>query len=149
VGPRRRIRTLHSQMEHLIQTQTVTSIVNSIVEISMTLPPLMVTMKRLPCIRCRKAPSRCEGGYRHKGEDRPGDVYLCNTSFNPSDVFSKDMPGKFCANFACKGKKCNNVNCNFVHPRRPSGLKHETILAITDHFTKRDIGAFPKLILCL
>ncbi len=51
-----------------------------------------------------------------------------------------DMPNKICANFTCKGEECNNVNCNFIHPKRPSKLKQETILAIANHFNKRDIG---------
>jgi hypothetical protein len=71
-----------------------------------------------------------------------GMSYFCNTLITPSDVFPKDMPDKICANFTCKGKGCNNVNCNFIHPRRPSELKRETILAIANHFTKRDIGWF-------
>ena len=66
--------------------------------------------------------------------------YLCNNSINSSYVFPKDMPDKICANFTCKGKECNNVNCNFLHPMRPSKLKRETILAIANHFTKRGIG---------
>ncbi len=32
------------------------------------------------------------------------------------------------------------MNCNFLHPRRPSKLKHETILVIANHFTKRGIA---------
>jgi hypothetical protein len=71
-----------------------------------------------------------------------GMFYLRNNSINPSDVFPKNKPDKICANFTCKGKECNNVNCNFVHLRRPSELKRETILTIANHFTKRDIGWF-------
>ncbi len=42
-----------------------------------------------------------------------GMFYLCNNSINPWDVFLKDMPDKICTNFTCKGKECNNANCNF------------------------------------
>jgi hypothetical protein len=71
-----------------------------------------------------------------------GMSYLHNNSINPSDVFLKDMSDKICANFTCKGKECNNMNCDFLHPRRPSELKPETILTIANHFTKRDISWF-------
>jgi hypothetical protein len=54
------------------------------------------------------------------------------------------MLDKIYANITCKGKECNNVNCNFIQPKRPSELKRETILAITNHFNKRDIGWFNK-----
>jgi hypothetical protein len=70
--------------------------------------------------------------------------YLKNTSMNPSDVVPKDMFDKICANITCKGKECNKVNCNFIQPKRSSELKRETILAITNHFNKRDIGWFNK-----
>ncbi len=95
---------------------------------------------------CQKQKKPCctEGRYRCKGEDRSGIFYLCNTLINPSDVFPKDMPNKNCFNFTCKGEECNNVNCNFIHPRRPSEFKCETILAIANHFTKRDLGWFNK-----
>ena len=36
------------------------------------------------------------------------------------------------------------MNFNFIHPRRPSELKCETILAVVNHFTKRGIGWFNK-----
>jgi hypothetical protein len=71
-----------------------------------------------------------------------GMFYLKNPSINPSDVFPKVMPEKICANFTCKGKECSNASCNFVHPRKPSKLKHKTIKAIADHFNKTNIGWF-------
>jgi hypothetical protein len=71
-----------------------------------------------------------------------GMFYLKNPSINPSDVFPKVMPEKICANFTCKGKECSNTACDFVHPRKPSELKRETIIAIADHFNKTNIGWF-------
>jgi hypothetical protein len=71
-----------------------------------------------------------------------GMFYLMNISINPSDMFPKDMPYKICTHFTCKGKECNNAPCNFTHPKRPSELKRETILAITSCFTKRGIVRF-------
>jgi len=71
-----------------------------------------------------------------------GMFYLKNPSINPSDVFPKVMPEKICANFTCKGKECSNTACKFVHPRKPSELKRETIIAIADHFNKTNIGWF-------
>ncbi len=73
-----------------------------------------------------------------------GMFYLKNPSINPFDVFPKVMPEKICANFTCKGKECSNASCDFVHPRKPSKLKHETIIAIADRFNKTNIGWFNK-----
>jgi hypothetical protein len=73
-----------------------------------------------------------------------GMFYLKNASMNPLDVFPKDKPNKNCANITCKGEECSNVICNFIHPKKPSELKQETILAIANHFNKRDIGWFNK-----
>jgi hypothetical protein len=70
--------------------------------------------------------------------------YLCNPSINPADIFPKDMPEKLCANFTCKGKECNNTNCNFAHPRKASELKRKTIILIANRFIKKDVGWFNK-----
>jgi hypothetical protein len=56
------------------------------------------------------------------------------------------MPEKVCANFICKGKKCNNATCDFAHPRKASELKRKTIHAIASQFIKKDIGWFNKII---
>ncbi len=50
------------------------------------------------------------------------------------------MPEKLCANFTCKGKQCNNTNCDFAHPRKALELKHMTIIVIANHFIKKDVG---------
>ncbi len=71
-----------------------------------------------------------------------GMFFLKNPSINPFKVFPKVMPEKICANFTCKGKECSNASCDFIHPRKPSELKHETIIAIADHFNKTNIGWF-------
>ena len=63
---------------------------------------------------------------------------------NPSEIFPKVMPKKICTKFTCKVKECNNVSCDFIHPRKPSELKHETITAIANHFNKHKIGWFNK-----
>ncbi len=73
-----------------------------------------------------------------------GMFYLRNASINPADIFPRDMPEKLCANFTCKGKECNNTNCDFAHPRKASELKHNTIIAIADHFIKKDVGWLNK-----
>jgi hypothetical protein len=71
-----------------------------------------------------------------------GMFYLKKTSINPSKVFLTIMHKKICANFTCKGKGCSNASCDFIHPRKPSELKRETIITITDHFNKNNIGWF-------
>ncbi len=71
-----------------------------------------------------------------------GMLYLRNASINPSDIFPKDMPEKLCMIITCKGKECNNANCDFAHPRKASKLKSKTILAIASHFIKKDMGWF-------
>jgi hypothetical protein len=68
----RKTTALRSRMEHLIQIQTLTSTMNSIVEASTTLQPLVVMMKRLQ--ETEQALSCCEGKYSLKGEDGPQDV---------------------------------------------------------------------------
>ncbi len=70
--------------------------------------------------------------------------YLRNVSINPLDIFPKDMPEMLCANFACKGKECNNANCKFAYPWKASELKHKTIISIVNHFIKKDMGWFNK-----
>jgi hypothetical protein len=138
------VRTLHSWTKHLVQTQMLTSIGKNIVEINGTQPLLMVMMKRFPLVKSKKTYPDVKVDTTAKEKTDLGMFYLQNIFITPSDLFSKDMPNKIYANFTCKSKECNNVNCNFIHPRRPSKLKCETILAIANHFTKRDIGWFNK-----
>ena len=52
------------------------------------------------------------------------------------------MPEKICTHFTCKGQECNNVSCNFTHPRKPSELKREIIIVTANHFKKNNIGWF-------
>jgi hypothetical protein len=73
-----------------------------------------------------------------------GMFYLRNPSIKPVDIFPKDMPEKLCANFTCKGKECNNTNCDFAHPRKALELKRKTIIVIANHFIKEDVGWFNK-----
>jgi hypothetical protein len=69
-----------------------------------------------------------------------GIFYLRNPSINPSEVFPKVTLKKVCTNFTSKGKECNSASCNFIHPRKPSELKRETIIAIANHFNKNNIS---------
>ncbi len=73
-----------------------------------------------------------------------GMFYLHNPPINPSDIFPKDMPKKLCANFTCKGKECINTNCDFAHPRKALELKRKTIILITNHFIRKDVGWFKE-----
>jgi hypothetical protein len=49
-----------------------------------------------------------------------GMFYFWYPSINPADIFPKDMPENLCADFTCKGKECNNTNCDLAHPRKAS-----------------------------
>jgi hypothetical protein len=73
-----------------------------------------------------------------------GMFYLRNLSIKPTDIFPKDMPEKLCANFTCKEKESNNANCVFAHPRKALELKRKTIIAIANHFIKKDMGWLNK-----
>jgi hypothetical protein len=75
---------------------------------------------------CQKQKKPCHAvrvDAKAKEKTELGMFYLKNISMNPSDVFPKEMPHKICTNFTCKGKECSNVNCNFIHPKRPSEFK--------------------------
>jgi hypothetical protein len=69
-----------------------------------------------------------------------GMFYLHNLSINPAEIFPKDMPKKLCNIFTCKGKECNNINCDFAHPRKASELKRKMIIMIANHFIKKKMG---------
>ncbi len=73
-----------------------------------------------------------------------GMFYLRNASINPANIVPRGMPEKLCADFICKGIECNNTNCNFAHPRKALQLKRETIIAIANHFIKKDVGWLNK-----
>jgi hypothetical protein len=75
-----------------------------------------------------------------------GMFYLRNASINPLDIFPKDMPEKLCVNFTRMGKECNNANYDFAHPRKASELKRKMIIAIANHFIKKDVGWFKNII---
>ncbi len=47
-----------------------------------------------------------------------------------------------CANFTCKGRGCTREDCTFLHPRKVSDMKKETINAIGDHFFEKKVGWF-------
>ncbi len=127
-------------MEHLVQTQTLTSIVNSIVEVSATLPPLMVTKKRLPHIRSRKSLVALWTWILLQRRRR---TWGCSTSITlrlTLWVYSQKMcQTKFVQIFFARARSATTWT-----PRRPSKLKRETIMAIANHFTKQDIGWFNK-----
>ncbi len=94
-------------MEHLIQTQLLTSILNS------TDTPNGHNEQISTCQKQKKPCCAVNKDTTAKEKMDLGMFYLCNTSINPSDVFLKDMPIDIFANFICKSKECNNMNCNF------------------------------------
>jgi hypothetical protein len=79
-----------------------------------------------------------------KERNNLGMFYLRNQSINPSKVFPKVMPKMVYATFTCKGGKCNTTSCDVTHPRKLTELKHETIIAMANHFNNNNIGWFNK-----
>jgi hypothetical protein len=73
-----------------------------------------------------------------------GMFYLHNVSIDPADISPKDMPEKLCTNFTCKGKECNNTNCDFAHPRKALELKRKMIIAIANHSIMKEVGWLNK-----
>jgi hypothetical protein len=125
-------------MELLDPTQMFSPIPNTPTETNATQLPLMGMMKT--CMLIKKQKKSCSAvrvyaAAKEKTELRM--FYLKNASMNPLDVFPKDMPNKICANFTCKGKECSNINCNFIHPKRPSELKQETIFGNRQSFQQK------------
>jgi hypothetical protein len=59
-----------------------------------------------------------------------------------SDVFPKGIAELACVDFTCKGRKCTRENYTFVHPRKVSDLKKETVNAIGKHFLEERVGWF-------
>ncbi len=54
----------------------------------------------------------------------------------------KTCPTRFSPILLARKNECNNVNCDFIYPKKSSELKCETILANANHFTKKDIDWF-------
>ncbi len=84
----------------------------------------------------KKPRCKVKVGTAAKEKKELGMFYLRNASINPLDIFPKDMPEKPCTNITCKGKECNNANCDFAHTRKALELKREMIIAIASHFIK-------------
>ncbi len=63
-----------------------------------------------------------------------GMFFLSKPNVKAADVFPKGMAESVCVNFTCKGRECTRDNCTFLHPRKVSNMKKETVNAIGDHF---------------
>ena len=67
---------------------------------------------------------------------------LNKPNMKASDIFPTGLIQSVCADFACKDCECTREHCTFVHPRKVSDLKKETVNAIGDHFIEKKIGWF-------
>jgi hypothetical protein len=85
---------------------------------------------------------------RHNGATNPakqrpimdmGMFFLAKHDIRATDIFSRDLPTKICANFTCKGCKCTRENCPYSHPRNACESTAETIAAIVCHFSLKKI----------
>jgi hypothetical protein len=71
-----------------------------------------------------------------------GMFFLNKPNMKASDIFPTGLIQSVCADFACKDRECTREHCTFVHPRKVSDLKKETVNAIGDHFIEKKIGWF-------
>ena len=71
-----------------------------------------------------------------------GMFFLSKPNVKAADVFPKGMAELVCVNFTCKGRECTRDNCTFLHPRKVSNMKKETVNAIGDHFLEKNVGWF-------
>jgi hypothetical protein len=51
-----------------------------------------------------------------------GMFFLTKHDIKAIDIFPQDLPTKICADFTCKGRKCNRENCPYSHPRNAHEL---------------------------
>ncbi len=71
-----------------------------------------------------------------------GMFFLSKPNVKAADVFPKGMAELVCVNFACKGRECTRDNSTFLHPRKVSNMKKETVNAIGDHFLVKNVRWF-------
>ncbi len=71
-----------------------------------------------------------------------GMFFLSKPDVKAADVFPKGMAESVCVDFTCKGRECTRDNCTFLHPRKVSNMKKETVNAIGNHFLKKNVGWF-------
>jgi hypothetical protein len=71
-----------------------------------------------------------------------GMFYLSKLNVKAADVFPKGMAESVCVNFTCKGRERTRDNCTFLHPRKVSNMKKETVNAIGDHFLEKNVRWF-------
>jgi hypothetical protein len=84
-------------------------------------------------IQCQKKPHR-NGATNPAKQCNVTDMGMFFLTKRPQISFPKDLPTKICANFTCKGRKCNRENCPYSHPRNACELTAETIATIVCHF---------------
>jgi hypothetical protein len=89
-----------------------------------------------------------QNGATDPSKQRPvldtGMFFLTKHDIKATDIFSKDLPNKICADFTCKGRKCTRENCPHSHPRNARKLTRETAAAIICHFSSKKIGCLNK-----
>jgi hypothetical protein len=69
-----------------------------------------------------------------------GMFFLAKHDMMATDIFSKDLPTKICADFTCKGHKCTRENCPYSCPRNAckSTAKLSPQLFVISHQRKLD-----------
>jgi hypothetical protein len=71
-------------------------------------------------------------------------LFLAKHDIRATDIFSKVLPTKICADFTCKGRECTRENCPYSNPRNAHKLTAETITAIVCHFSLKKIALLNK-----
>jgi hypothetical protein len=71
-----------------------------------------------------------------------GMFFLSKPNVKAADIFPKGMAESVCVDFTCKGRECTRDNCTFLHPRKVSNMKKETVNAIGNHFLEKNVGWF-------
>ncbi len=73
-----------------------------------------------------------------------GMFFLSKPDVKAADILPKGMAESVCVDFTCKGRECTRDNCTFLHPRKVSNMKKETVNTIGDHFLEKNVGWFNK-----
>jgi hypothetical protein len=86
----------------------------------------------------------CCNGAINQAKQRPvtdmGMFFLAKHDIRATDIFSKDLSTKICADFTCKGRECTRENCPYSHPRNACESTAATISTIVHQISLKKVG---------